>query len=820
MIKKTSPYKSFSCFDQTVSKAEDDEEIIKISDDDEKSDFSKQSEFSRIMIEGTGGQGKSTFLYRLQQKMISTGKYEYVIIIELTELLSLKDDELSHDRLSEDSLFRHFIAYINKTEQNADKIIRSMLSDDTTGKSKPVLLLLDGLNELFASPDMKNVTAVVKELGYITDKWNHVSIIATTRPSEDRFSYKDCEFTKKYTLCKLSGVPEKQYKSFIDKHPELSDEIKELAKTPLYFNTLVGLEDTSEVKAKYDLLSKIYFKRYEQSFEDSDSFYAFYVLAPFVARKISKMPGNGITEGEIKRITDELRHLDLYALTQSCQRECGVGATINEPNYDNVRAILLDNGPLISQRNGQYKFFHDEIRDFLLAFSAFSSITALKSCAESNDFASACDIYADCNLRDEPANLLKSKLGISRDKDLYDTLHDYYDFSSEVCITPANMLYAHTAFLIFDYLNVGRNSVETYHKLTWNFVKGVIDCVEAETLERKLDSIQDENQKKRCLTALTDILSKNCEYYRINREYEKGFKLVEAAEKIYSDSDALRNQKAKLYILLHQEHIKHPEECMFNPETIGFSNYTEIYNEGIELLQKSAKRDFNLSANLLSMIYSVPAPYLFEDKTINTDFHFVDAFHLNYNVIFTNNQTDYTVREIDYTVRQAVGMLLKGYVKVNRLYGNEIGKDSIVEGEKNTLKLNDATISLAKDLLLLAEGTYRASMNYYRGIVKYYENEFDEAERLFDSETDQLLKSIFLHYRFKREISLDSLYDNIKVQLYNDKRNVADGCHPIYWYCDAKNLELAFSEERKPFFDDFEESLPDNLKSIVNELTM
>ncbi|MGN0179692.1 MAG: NACHT domain-containing protein, partial [Monoglobaceae bacterium] len=190
VIKKTSPYKSFSCFDQTVSKAEDDEEIIKISDDDEKSDFSKQSEFSRIMIEGTGGQGKSTFLYRLQQKMISTGKYEYVIIIELTELLSLKDDELSHDRLSEDSLFRHFIAYINKTEQNADKIIRSMLSDDTTGKSKPVLLLLDGLNELFASPDMKNVTAVVKELGYITDKWNHVSIIATTRPSEDRFSYK------------------------------------------------------------------------------------------------------------------------------------------------------------------------------------------------------------------------------------------------------------------------------------------------------------------------------------------------------------------------------------------------------------------------------------------------------------------------------------------------------------------------------------------------------------------------------------------------------------------------------------------------------
>ena len=135
---------------------------------------------------------------------------------------------------------------------------------------KKDLLLLDGLNELYSSSDLEKISVIKDELSYISKNWTNTIILITTRESEGEFSYKNCRFIDDYTSCKLSSVPKKLYNAFVKEHPDLDDKIKELAKIPLYFNTLKNLESTSKITSKYDLLLAIYKDRYKQTNQDKN----------------------------------------------------------------------------------------------------------------------------------------------------------------------------------------------------------------------------------------------------------------------------------------------------------------------------------------------------------------------------------------------------------------------------------------------------------------------------------------------------------------------------------------------------------------------
>jgi len=223
------------------------------------------------------------------------------------------------------------------------------------------------------------------------------------------------------------------------------------------------------------------------------------------------------------------------------------------------------------------------------------------------------------------------------------------------------------------------------------------------------------------------------------------------------------------------------------------------------------------------MIYSVPAPYLYEDKNITIDIDNVEAFKLNYNLIFTDKRSNYIIREIDYTVRQAVSLLLKGYVKCNPntdvFCGDELASDAIIPGDKNPLEIDANTLQFTKELITLADGTNRPSMSYLRGMIMFLEGNYKQAKKAFLQENDTILKDIILNYAYDIDYDFDSIFTNLKKSLENENLNYADRCHPIYWYCDAKNLELAFNPERKLFFEKFEKELPDKWKKIVKQLT-
>ena len=89
-------------------------------------------------------------------------------------------------------------------------------------------------------------------------------------------------------------------------------------------------------------------------------------------------------------------------------------------------------------------------------------------------------------------------------------------------------------------------------------------------------------------------------------------------------------------------------------------------------------------------------------------------------------------------------------------------------------------------------------------------------------------ENIKIGYMFQEDnlFSWLTIYENAILPLTISKTktkenlNYVDRCHPIYWYCDAKNLELAFNPARKSFFIEFEKELPDQWKKIVKQLTL
>jgi len=820
-------------FEQLIYK-ENSEEcllIISPSHDQMAVDFCKIDDLERILVVAPGGQGKSLFLKMLEEKALENkrneGHYENVIRIELTDLFALSANEVVADS-KEGHVLGHLIKYESKNDEYKTFLKRreKKTSGDTNGR---ILLLLDGLNELSASSDFKMVNTILDELEYINKNWINTTIVMTTRPAKE-----NKRILNGYCHCKLSGTPQEKLNAFLSSNESVSDEIKSLAEIPMYYNILAKTKNTEKVKTKYDLLFRIYLERYNQSRKDGDSFFAFFVLAPFIAQAIHDNPKNKIDLSTAKAIAEKLEQMNYEAFLQTALDECGLGALLYEPNLANACSILFHNGPIkyvlnethspFVFSNDEYKIFHDDIRDFLLAFKVIITIKVMRASLEEGQFDFIKGIYLNLNLKDEPTELIKSKLMIATGRDIEQSLSDLYSVLNEAPITPQLIIFAHTLFLISDYLNLGESAVEPTHNILIGFTERIVRLVKQNNFYSCLSNNNENyNQvdQQRCVDAMLDIISKHCEYYRRNEMFVEGIELTTIAERIQSNNDAITNQKGKLLLLMYQSHMKDSKE--YELAKLGIDNYTELYFESRRVLDKAVDHDFNLSVNLVAMLYSVPAPFLFEDKSNKIAFDFVKAFDLCRSLIFTKQKKNYTAKEICYAVRQAVGLLIKGYVKFNPEFekyekGNP-GENSVIIGDRNTLLLDSNTLSLAKELLEKAEGMSLAALNYYRGIISFYNDDIPSMKKHFENESDTLLKSIFQYYRLGEEVDLESLYQNISCRMKETKRDAVDSCHPIYWYCDAKNLELSFSKKRQSYFEEFEKELPETWKNIVKQLT-
>ena len=259
----------------------------------------------------------------------------------------------------------------------------------------------------------------------------------------------------------------------------------------------------------------------------------------------------------------------------------------------------------------------------------------------------------------------------------------------------------------------------------------------------------------------------------------------------------------------------------------------ELFLTGMEQLEIVAGNGFHLSANTIGIFLSNPAPVLIKHvESLKPDF--CGAFGYYMNVIYAAR---YTKRDIAYTVRQALSLLLKGYIRITEENTfdpeDELSDLSGLTVEKcNPLfsqELNDRNAVFALQLVKSAEGQQIAGMNYLRGCAAYAHGDMEEARFYWNSPLKNettLLYEIARKYRL-HEGGLDNAIDegfeaNVKKILPAGDGKI-DLTHPAYWYIEAKETELALlsgqeKDVRKAFFEELEKRYKaSNILRIIYE---
>lgn len=248
-----------------------------------------------------------------------------------------------------------------------------------------------------------------------------------------------------------------------------------------------------------------------------------------------------------------------------------------------------------------------------------------------------------------------------------------------------------------------------------------------------------------------------------------------------------------------------------------------LYEKGVELLHWCADEGCDISLNLFGMFHETPAPYLMREKI-----HFInhaEAFYAYFRAVFFDQNSNLYGRDIAYPICQAVNLLLNGYVKIKPNYSYIKGtfliqRNDLIAGERNPLRIDRNTLTLADDMLHRIDGQALPLLNYLRGCVALLLGKRATAEQYFQSYSDfrrenLLMYFIRFNYEFNGHFNLTPEYENLKNAIQQDPDGVVDRCHPIYWYANAKLLELAYDPGRIAFFDAFEKILkPDHLKIV------
>lgn len=813
-------------FEQSIYLNLNKEEIITLSTSP-NTDFSKLINHKHILVEGIGGQGKSLFINKLFSIAKNAGCFSYVIKISLSDLTAFTENILT-TKINEE--VQNYIAlYLSQNEYiDINDFFLSVNNNE-----KPVLILLDGLNEVYSTANKSVIRLIENSIKEIEKVWNNACIIITSRPSKVN------GLIANYSQTFLSGVPSTVYDDFLAKHPNIDDSVKELAKIPLYFNHLSSTDDILQFKTKYDVLYNLYNKLtlQNQSSEFATAVYfAYYVIAPIIAQFICETSGTTIKDSSIKEIIENEvtnnQYLDFLlniVLRDDIKDRYGLLTYKKDP--EQVFRILLSGGLLTQDSSSNYfKFYHDDLRDFLVAYGNVNKLKLINEIY--NEDVSFDNFKINFNFSNDISTLtkeiLKSKL--QDGKMIYDI--DKY-FSSFLSCTNNEVLFkkiavANIAYFVADYLAIPFDEIkESIHGILNKAIDLCYKYHKRNSLVSKFQALP-KNIRYYYENAFANILCKDCEYYRRSSLYLEAFELIKMAEEVIPKNDYVQHHRAKLLLFEYQACRNDQEIKSHIPNCV--ERLEELFIAGMDTIIEPAKNNFNLSANLLGLIYSKPSPFIFDvcQKYYNP----VEAFWLYYETIFTNKvmvsyfskkQKGYTNTEILYTARQIVSLLLSGTVEIFDDYyipnTSDVEPSTVVKSSRKPMAISTASYLFADYILTKISSQYTGSLNYLRGRIALYKQEYDKAYRLFKSECDNSLSLIMLKYRFDEDVKLEVVYEKIMSLLDDPEFDTIDKTHPIYIYCDMKCLELSLNPNCEEKFKNYESRMSENCLKIVKQLT-
>ena len=810
------------------------------------------------LITGPGGQGKTHFLYALYKKHEKVSDvFKHIFIVPLINLTELNITDVNVDV----NLIEHYI-------------MSRFLKWDFRQDNEHCLVLIDGYNEFRASPNPSLVSRIGNSLTQFIQKiinrdYPKVSLALTSREAGSTLSslpFKNDEFMS----VRLSGTSESTYNDIKKIFKENSvpfegTEIEELAKIPLYAKMLKELKtkkELSKTQDKYALFDAVYHRRANQrlgieshknAYDKSYYLYFYYVILPSFAYELNVSDDyNGFYFRDIQieqlirsALWDNL-DVDLYRHFRNEEQFGEIDATVPRIDAVKLEEFLKNEESVIIKKEYHgsgitYRFEHQEWRDYLVAKFLRTNVQLLQSNFNRAQYDALKGYRVDCNVDSNVARMVLQSFEMASspeaNKDKAKVFFKNGKITSNNLFGVIKLL--HVAFDFNEYLQLelpaGENKTnKTLNDIFFNLTNYLLNHMSTPVLPENADVDQVKSferksaSRKRFIEFVTadnkityylcEILSKETEYYRRRYNYSKVLEILNIANEICEDSDIIRQQAAKLYLCAFEDRFTprliyvSVEKCRSELDKM---NSEELFVKGMEQLKIVAGKGFHLSANTIGIFLSNPAPVLIKHvKSLIPDF--ASAFGYYMNVIYAAR---YTKRDIAYTVRQALSLLLKGYIRITEentfdpeddfsdLSGLAVEKcDPLFSQE-----LNGQNVDFALQLVKSAEGQQIAGMNYLRGCAAYAHGDMDEARFYWSSPLKNettLLYEIARKYRLKEDGLDNEINEGFEAsveKILPAGDGKIDLTHPAYWYIEAKETELALlsgqeKEDRAEFF--------------------
>lgn len=820
-------------------------------------DFSFFLDNKLTLVSGPGGQGKTSFLCALKILHSNSPKtFDDVFLVPLVNLTELSVDSIT--------IGSDFVANYIKQNDGAD------INDINHN----YLILLDGFNE-FRSSKNKHIVDILTEslVRLINDVSQNnkpnISLILTTRETKTTLNLLP-NAGEDFTKTILKGTPDDLYESIKEKYESVNydfvgSEIEELARTPLYALMFKEFDDSktiSKIHNKYSLFDEVYLKRANQrlgselhksAYNKECYLYFYYVILPAFAYTLNTSKEynndyffytddiesllNTVTKDGLDKIL--YRHqLDLFTNINNDAPETTVLSLERFLKHEESR--IIEKIPI--ENDYAFRFEHQEWRDYLVAKHITDNVNILKSLYKHKNIKQIKALHLDCNVDSNIGKMVLQSFDMASSPERNKTIAKKF-FGLEERLRISNCLYGvvkflHVAFDFNEYLQLdlpkGKNKdIISLHSI----FRPLTEFLQNNKGNKRL--IKDINSDEDMLRCVTEILSKEAEYFRRDEDvfeknhYQEAYNTIELAKNFTANCDIMDNQEGKLYVCLYEESLKCSEK-RFNklvPKELSSMAPSEMFHKGTELLKRVAEKGFHLSANAIGIILSNPAPMLIHNiPDLKPDFS--TAFRYYMEVVYGAN---YINRDISYTVRQALNLLMKGYIKISDSNGFDPEERYSDLSSLNTEhcplmfaeKITEPSVRFAESLVRKADGQDAAGLNFLRGYVAYASNKLDEASVFWNSPLSKettIMYKIARKYYLREPISDEEIlleFKNNAVKIQSAGEGKIDLTHPVYWYIEAKEFMLSLVDKGaianyKTYFENIEEEY--KITSVVKSI--
>lgn len=769
-----------------------------------------------LFLTGPGGMGKSAFLVYLYDvicgKSMNT-PFNGAFLLSLDTLMSSQDqfdfDGEPFREASKSILLKH-IAIRSGNSQVCEGWKRMFSGEQHFLSDKPILLLLDGFNEMRARKEnmLNKYTQIMCEIKALSnqEKFPNVRLIVTSRAdSKSMLEEQLNELLPYFQHAELGGICE-----YLSMETLVNPEIRELLKRPMYFRHLSNHFDKEHIPStQYEVLKKMYQVLWTQSIENTGdqnrrrrNQYIMTFLMPIVA----------YSDWSNKQLTSDSICSNCIELTEwlpMIKRSLDEGQStivdyvryFGKQNTEIIEYLSTQEQVLYYTIDGYYTFLHQDYRDYLVAEYFLQRMEFMTKMPDQYQWkrpevqTSLClNTYSQEILRliyqaiyfsatpeaGEPTAfvqrfLLNERLPINLSAGhilWYTTVYQLTDMQKLVEVTyGGDHLESDTLRLLEPLISF--SCQEPFRKKEYQILP-------------KLEGILQQH--------LIEILMKACELYRRRRNYSEARRIIQSANYIYSVGQ-WDQQNRNLYSIINHN------EAMVSLYDFAESGDGTLLRNALEKLLCCVEDNvpYRFSCNMLARILVSPDPEIanreeytiFCENLLSKISAPVFAFWLYYDALWDSRKTGEDWLPRLYSLRQLLYLLAENKVKVNGLSEDrllqinvelldEFGRDFIVDADNDLPIPTHENLKLISHFLEKITGIDREWKHYMLGLINYFlfnDNRLarDEFKKAGNNDVRALLwiafiegnsEKINLIYAQKRP-AYDNDTSTIKIEKYN-----------------------------------------------------